>query len=152
MGYILKTSSITYKEDIIKEMSLEMGIPVKELEELVDLNLKYIKKSIIEKDYLLINLPNLCKLRLNYKLALDSVSGNSFQSPRILSLKRKITLLKSYKEKGGKIRLMCFKNPLYERLWRKFKLIRYNKNTYKKMESMIKELEEETNIIIEKIK
>ena len=47
---------------------------------------------------------------------------------------------------------MSFKNPLYERLWRKAKKIKYNKNTYKKMYSMIKELEEETNIIIEKIK
>ena len=152
MAYTLKTSSIFYKEDIIKEMSLEMNIPEKELMEIVDLNIKYIKKSVIEKDVLLINLPNLCKLRLNYKLALGSSTSASPNSTRIKSIKSKIELLKIERKKNNGYKLMSFKNPLYERLWRKAKRIKYNKNTYKNMYTIIKELEVETNEIIDKIK
>lgn len=151
MEYTLKTSSICYKEDIIKEMSLEMNIPEKELNEIIDLNIKYIKKSVTEKDLLLISLPNLCKLRLNYKLALGLSASNSGNSPNVQSIRSKILLLKSYRKEKDIHRLMFFKNPLYERLWRKFKRIKYNKNAYKQMYSMINELEEKTNEIIKEI-
>lgn len=151
MDYTLKMSSIIYKEDIIKEMSSEMGIPEKELEEIVNLNTKYIKKSILEKEYLLINLPNLCKLRLNYKLTIGSLVVSDSSRPRVESLKRKKILLDNYRLRKTRYKLMSFKNPLYERLWRKFKRVKYNKNSYVNMHSMIKELEEETNRIIQEI-
>lgn len=151
MEYTLKTSSICYKEDIIKEMSLEMNIAEKELSEIIELNIKYIKKSVIEKDFLLVSLPNLCKLRLNYKLALGLSASSSDNSPSIQSIRKKILLLKDYKDKKGGYKLITFRNPLYERLWRKFKRIKYNKNAYKQMFSMIRELEEETNRIIKEI-
>lgn len=151
MDYISKTPSIFYKEDIIKEMSSEMNISEKELEEIIDLNTKYIKKSVLEKDYLLINLPNLCKLRLNYKLSIGSLVVSSSNSIRVESLRRKKALLDNYRLRKERYKLMSFKNPLYERLWRKFKRIKYNKNSYTNMHSMIKELEEETNRIIKEI-
>lgn len=151
MAFTSKTSSIIYKEDIIREMSKEMGIPEEELFEIVDLNLKYIKKSVLEGDHLLINFPNLCKLRLNYKLALDSATNGSPGNKRKISLKKKISILAEKKLKKTRYPLLSFKNPLYERLWRKAKRIKYNKNPYKNMHNMIKELEEETNLIIEKI-
>ena len=151
MEYTSKISSICYKEDIIKEMSLELNIPEKEIKEIIDLNLKYIKKNVIEQNCLIINLPNLCKLRMNYKLALGSFyRGSSDKSLRNKSLKIKIDLLEEYRLKNGS-RLSSFKNPLYERLWRKMKRIKYNKYTYKKMYDMIKEVEDETNTIINKI-
>lgn len=151
MGYTSKTSSIFYKEDIIKEMSSEMNISEKELTEIIDLNTKYIKNSVLNKDYLLINLPNLCKLRLNYKLTIGSLVVSSSGSVRVESLKRKKFLLDNYRLRKERYKLMSFKNPLYERLWRKFKRIKYNKNSYVNMHSMIKELEEETNKIIKEI-
>lgn len=133
-------------------MSLELNIPESELKEIIDLNTKYIKKSVLENDYLLINLPNLCKLRLNFKLALDSATNGASDDKRRIALKKKIELLKVYKKNRIHFKLMSFNNPLYERLWRKAKRIKYNKNAYKKMHQMIRELEEETNKIIEKIK
>lgn len=144
-------SSITYKEDIIKEMSLELNIPESELKEIIDLNTKYIKKSVLETDCLLINLPNLCKIRLNYRLALDSATVGANNIKRVISLKRKIELLKAQKKDKNNFNLMSFNKPLYERLWRKAKRIKYNRYVYRKMYQMIRELEEETNKIIEKI-
>lgn len=151
MVFTSKTYSITFKDDIIKEMSIELDIPESELKEIIDLNIKYIKKSVIEKDILLINLPNLCKIRLNYKLSLGSASSTSSNNPRINSLRSKVKLLNEYRLRKDKCKLMSFKNPLFERLWRKSKRIKYNKNTYKKMYEMIRELEDETNKIIEEI-
>lgn len=146
---------ITYKEDIIKELSQELNISEKEIKEIVDLNISYIKKNAIEKDFVMINLPNLCKIRLNYRLALSSYAKTkNLKSERgkvkAESLSRKIEILRKYKYVNDT--LLNFKKPLFERLWRKFKRISIVNYIYTKMFSMIHELEEKTNEIIQEIR
>lgn len=139
-------NGITYKSDIIKELSKELGIPEKELQEIVNLNIDYIKKSAVEKDYLLISIPNLCKIRFNMKLGMSS---SAYRTLRREGVKKKVELLRKYKiESGGK--LLNFKLPLFDRLWRKAKMT-YKMHIYRDMYLMIKDVESRSNEIIEEI-
>ena len=69
------------------------------------------------------------------------------------SLVKKIKVLDDYKlnNKGWKT-LMNFNAPLFERLWKKSKRIKYTKYIYNKMYTTIIELEEIVNEIISKMK
>lgn len=145
--------TIFFKEDIVKEMSDELNIPEKELKELVDLNIKYIKESIEKKPILLISLPSLAKLRFNLKLGmsskyeckfLTSVSGKR----KYKSLTEKITLLSSFNSPG----LKSFNKPLAERLYKKIK--RYKKvfRVYASLYYLWSVVEKKNNEILEKIK
>lgn len=153
----LKTNSITYKKDIIKEMSNELSIPESEIEEIINLNIQYIKNSIIEKDYLLISFPNLCRIRLNVRLALSYVSNNKSnkykkRKVKVVQLKRKLDVFSQYKKDNKDWHnLMNLKNPLFERLLRKYKRIKYIKYISPNMYNMIEELEEITHKITNKI-
>ena len=157
MGFISKTNEIAYKEDIIKELSKELKISEKVLEEIININILYIKKSIIEKDYVLINIPNLCKIRLNNRLAKFSLAhlkkAKSIKSKiKIESLERKIKVLDNFKlEDKQWFKLLNYNTPLFERLWRKMKREKYITFLYKKMYKMIKDVEERTNEIIKEI-
>lgn len=141
-------NSITYKEDIVRKMSEETGIPEKELLEIVNMNISYIKRAAIEKDFVMISLPNLCKIRLNYRLASNSVK-NTKSVKKLVSLRKKIEFLKSVRKKYPG--LMNFNKPLFERLWRKSERKLYVSKIYVNMYSMIRQVEEKTNEIIMKI-
>lgn len=153
-----KTNSITYKEDIIKELSNELSISESEIEEIVNLNIQYIKKSIVEKDYLLISFPNLCRIRLNIRLALSYVSNNKSskytkRKIKVIQLKRKLDLFSQYKKDNRDWHnLMNLKKPLFERLLKKYKRMKYVNYISPNMYSMIEELEGITSEITNKIK
>lgn len=147
MAYISKQNNdICYKSDIIREVADELGIKESEVEEILDINIKYIKKSVKEKNIVIVNLPNLCKLRFNFNLGLSSWHANPTKRDYIGD---KIDLLKAYEKNN--LQTLNFKPPLYERLWRKLKRIKYVKKTYKNMFNMISEVEEESNRIIKEI-
>lgn len=149
----LKTNSITYKEDIIKELSEELSIPFKEIEEIVNLNIEYIKKSINENDNLIISLPNLCRIRLNHRLALSYIGqyGNTkykIRQKKVVQLKRKLENFSNYKiENKDWNNILNLKKPLFERLLKKSKRLKYVNNISQNMYKMINELEEITNQI-----
>ena len=149
-------SNIVYKEDIIKELSKELNISENEIKEIVDLNLSYIKESVLDKDYVMINLPNLCKLRLNYRLALSSFYNLKNKNKgiraerRFQALDRKIEILRQYKYKDDT--LLNFKKPLFERLFKKINKSPKIIYLYRKMNRIIFDLEKRTNEIIEQIR
>lgn len=151
-------NSISTKEDIIKELSIETGISEKELKEVVDLNIKYIKNKAVTSDYTIIRLPKLCTIRFNYRLGKSSlVYKNKLKKKettisKIQSLESKIRILEDVKSGTDNwMDLLNFSNPLFERLWRKYKKIKYIKFLYTKSNSIIEELEIKTNEIINKI-
>jgi hypothetical protein len=148
-------SSIAFKEDIIKELSKELNIPEKEIQEIVDINISYIKKSVKEKEYVIINLPNLCKIRLNFRLALSSFHYTK-KSNSIKKLEKREQLTKQIKvlKDSQKINrgLLNYKVPLFERLYRKAFRISHTKYIYSNMYKVIRDLENFTNNIIDTIK
>lgn len=134
---------VYYKEDIIKEMSLEMGIPEKEIAEIVNINISYIKKSIQDNDILLVSLPNLAKLRFNLRLGMSSRyehRDSKIHERKYKGLDRKIKLLSSYYCPS----LVNFKKPLFERLYRKMTRKKVT-GIYDKMYKMWAEIERENN-------
>lgn len=139
-------SAISFKSDIIKELSEELNIPEKELEEIVNLNIKYIKDGALNKDFLLINIPNLCKIRFNYRLASSSVK---FKTTRVEQVKRKLDLLKDYR-RNNKEKILNFKFPLFEKLWMKL-TDSFRRGVYKDMFRMIRDVEQRSNEIIQEI-
>lgn len=148
-------NSIYYKEDIIKELSEELNIPFKEIEEIVEINNKYIKKNILEKDYIQLSLPNLCTLRLNYRLAWSSCSylkksKTKSKIERLTSLERKIKILTDHR--FSQARLVNFKKPIFERLYNKWKRVKGLKYIYRIMYEIIGDLEKRTNEILNEIK
>ena len=147
MGYISKQNNdICYKSDIIKEVAAELGIKESEVQEILDVNIKYIKKNVKEKNVVLINLPNLCKLRFNFNLGLSSWYANPKKRDY---LGDKIDLLKEYEKNN--LQTLNFKPALYVRLWKKLKKTKFTKKIYKNIFNMISEIEEESNNIIKKI-
>ncbi len=148
MGYPSKQrkNEISYKSDIIEELAEELNLPKKEIEEIINLNIKYIKKSVLEKDYLIINLPNLCKLRFNFHLGMSSSLRTNVKNK---SVEKKVEILKEYR-KQNKALPLNFKHPLFYRLWKKIKRKREN-HMYVNMYKLVKEVEEESNKIIKEI-
>jgi len=151
-------NSIATTSDIIKEMSLELNIPESKIKEIVDLNIKFIKHKVKTSDYLIIRLPNLCTIRFNYRLGKSSFRnfkrlvkiGNS--EVKKDSLERRLNILEKIKsETDDWMDLVNFSNPLFERLWRKYRRIKYVEFIYKNSNKIIEDLEIETNNIINKI-
>lgn len=145
---------IYFKEDIIKELSQELNIPEKEIKEIVDINISYIKKNILEEPVTLIALPNLAKLRFNLKLGMSSTytleSRNSLSSAqRLQSNLKKIEVLKNL-EKSNRT-LINFNRPLFERLYKKIKREKA-KQIYDKMYHYWAVVEKKSNEILQKIK
>lgn len=141
---------VFYKKDIITEMSKEMGIPEKELEELININISYIKKSIVEKEILLVSLPNLTKLRFNLKIGMSSMHyhrESKIHKKKYDSLCKKVKLLSSYYSPS----LINFNKPLFERLYRKIKK-RKPRAVYETMYNMWADIEKENHRILKEIK
>lgn len=148
-----KDKAVFFKEDIVKEMSQELNIPEKEIQEIIDLNIKYIKKSVEENPILLISLPNLAKLRFNLKLGMSSkydkkglTSSSGIKSYEAIS--EKVDLLTSYKNP----RLANFKKPLSERLFKKITKFKKAFQVYDRMYHMWAAIEKKSNEILDKIK
>lgn len=134
---------VYYKEDIIEEMSKELGISIKELTEIVNTNISYIKKSIQENEILLISLPNLAKLRFNLRLGMSSRyehRDSKIHEKKVKGLDKKIKLLSSYYCPT----LVNFNKPLFERLYRKITK-KHVTGIYDKMYKMWAEIEKENN-------
>lgn len=147
------TKGIYFKEDIIDELAEETGISKKELTEIINLNIGYIKKTVIEKPVLLISLPNLAKLRFNLKLGMSSRYANADNNSALgirknESLDKKIELLSSYFQP----QLVSFNQPLFLRLYKK--IVRKSKITqiYQKMYKLWAEVERKSNEILKNIK
>lgn len=149
----VKDVGISFTEDIVKEMSEELGIPEKEIREIVDKNIQYIKKSVAEKPILLISLPNLTKLRFNLKLGMSSVFTNSklnsiSASKKVESLQGKVDLLKGYYNP----KLVSFNKPLFERFYKKITNYKKAFYIYDKMYHMWAVVERRSNEILKEIK
>lgn len=151
-------SSVATKEDIIKEMHDETGISVEELSEVININIDYIKNKIITTDYVLIRLPNLCTIRFNYRLGKSSLAHSKKlnktvkSEARIIALTAKINVLENVKLSTREWKnFLNFSNPLYERLWRKYKRVKHVDFIFSNSSRIIKELEERVNEIIIKI-
>ena len=144
---------IYFKEDIIEEISKELNISKKEVEEIINLNIKYIKKSILEKPVTLVSLPNLAKLRFNLKLGMSSKYFNSLNkslvSKREESLTKKIEVLLNLEKSNHT--LINFNKPLVERLYKKIKQTKA-KQIYIKMYNYWAEIERKSNEILAKIR
>lgn len=151
-------SSVVTKEDIIKEIHNETGIPIDELSEVVDINIDYIKNKVLTTDYVLIRLPNLCTIRFNYRLGKSSLAHSKKlnktvkSEAKIKALTAKLNVLENVKLSTEEWRnFLNFSNPLYERLWKKDKMVKRVNYIFSNSNKIIKELEEKANEIIIKI-
>lgn len=139
-------------------MHNETGIPIEELSEIIDLNIEYIKNKVLTTDYVLIRLPNLCTIRFNYRMGKSSLAHSKKlnktkkSEAKIKALEGKIKILEGVKTSTKEWKnFLNFSNPLYERLWRKYKRVKHVDFIFSNSEKIIKELEEKTNEIISKI-
>lgn len=148
---MVQTNEIAYKEDIIKEMSEEMGISERELKEIVDLNIDYINKKSEEEGCYIINIPNLCKIRLNQRIAMSSAKTYGNSKRKEIAKNNVEQLRRIRKDSGSRIHPYNYQPPLFLRLWKKLKMTKYPPNIYVKMDEMIREVEEKTNEIIKEI-
>lgn len=147
------SKGIYFKEDIIEELSQELKIPEKEIKEIIDLNIAYIKKSILEKPITLISLPNLAKLRFNLKLGMSSKythkkRGSASSIQRREAILKKIDVLTSLEKSNNS--LINFNKPLFERLYKKIKHQKA-KQVYDKMYHYWAVIERASNELLKKI-
>jgi len=101
-----KDKALYLTEDIIEELSEKTGKSKELLNDIMKHNLAYLKKSIVEdSNVVLINIPNMGKLRFNYYLGgcYDSKT-NTKRGEGYLS--EKLAYLKSFlkKEKGHELK------------------------------------------------
>lgn len=116
-----KNKDLVFSEEIIKELSQEIGIEEKYIEDIIDTNIKYIKSSIKERDdVLLISFPNLGKLALNYYLSLFSKRVQNF------NVEGKIKRLQDLMRNGSRD-LKNFKKPLIYKFGKKLQSAVFNK-------------------------
>lgn len=148
---MVRTEQIGYTEDIVKELAQELGIPESEVAEIVELNIKYIRKSSLEKDYVLINLPNLCKLRLNLRMAMSTVKQSKTKKGE--ALKKKIQTLWEYKQNHRGERLpLNFKESLFSRYFREINTLSRIKYISRNIYKVIEGIEIKAHEIIAKIR
>lgn len=117
-----KSKTLVFSEEIIQELSKELGIEEKYIEDIIDTNIKYVKQSVREKDdILLISFPNLGKLTLNYYLSLFSLRLKPF------NMQKKVELLQKIMREGGRD-LKNFKKPLVYKFGKKLQSDVFNDN------------------------
>ena len=103
---------ICFTEDILEELSAKTGKDKALLADIIKHNISYLKKSILTKDDLvLINFPNLGKMRFNYYLGLCTLSSkkNSVQNRYISN---KINYLKGILKNPEGNDIKNFNKPL----------------------------------------
>lgn len=86
-----ENKTILYKEDLLKKLAEQTGKDYDVLEEMVNINLKYIRDTALTGDDVIIKIPKLCKIYANYQLHL----GSYWQMFRKRSKNRKVTSVKS---------------------------------------------------------
>jgi hypothetical protein len=103
---------VCFTEDILEELSLRTGKDKKLLADIMKHNTSYLKKSIIaEEDLVLINFPNLGKMRFNYYLGLCTFTTKS-NSLHYKYLTNKINYLKAILKKPEGNEIKNFNKPL----------------------------------------
>lgn len=102
---------ITFTDDILEELSSRTGKSKELLKDILKHNIAYLKKSIISnEDLVLINFPNLGKMRFNYYLGGCTLSNNGATSYRYLANKMKYLKEVLKKPEGNDIK--NFNKPL----------------------------------------
>jgi nucleoid DNA-binding protein len=110
-----KNKTLVFSEEIISELAKELDLDEKYITDIVDTNIKYVKKSIAENDNILIvSFPNLGKLVLNYYLGLSSKTVQNF------NVEAKINLLQNIMKRTGKS-LKNFRRPLIYKFGKKLR-------------------------------
>lgn len=148
------SKGIYFKEDIIVELSKELGIPEKEIDEIININIDYIKHSILHKPITLISIPNLAKFRFNLKLGMSSNYTHSFNNSKASEVKKKalevkINILRSLGKDNNS--LVNFNKPLFERLYKK--IVREKARlVYDKMYNYWAVVERKSNEILSQIR
>lgn len=95
-------NNISFTEDIIKEVAKRTGKDEKLIEEIYKTNLKYIHEEIKKDDSIIIvNFPNLGKMRFNYYLGLCYLNSLSKSTHRAEIRRRTNTLKKILDENKG---------------------------------------------------
>lgn len=103
---------ICFTEDILEELSVKTGKDKAFLADIIKHNISYLKKSILTSDELvLVNFPNLGKMRFNYYLGVCILASkkNSVQHRYISN---KINYLKSILKKPEGNDIKNFNKPL----------------------------------------
>lgn len=102
---------IAFTEDILEELASRTGKDKDLLKDILKHNIAYLKKSIVEKeDLVLVNFPNLGKMRFNYYLGGCTLSNGGFKSYKYLS--DKIKYLKEVLKKPEGNDIKNFNKPL----------------------------------------
>ena len=118
-----KTSSnIQYTKDVIDELEKRTGKKREILEDIFEINLRYIHEIVTNTDEIIINFPRLGKLRLNYYFILSFYRLVRNKDAKIRVAER-IRRMKSIIEKSNRLR--SFNKPdiysIYRRLTKDYK-------------------------------
>jgi len=104
---------ISFTDDILEELSSRTGKDKELLRDILKHNISYLKKSIISNDELvLINFPNLGKMRLNYYLCGCTISSKGKDNSKYEYLSKKIKYLKDLLKKPDGNEIKNFNKPL----------------------------------------
>lgn len=104
---------ICFTEDILEVLSAKTGKDQALLADIIKHNISYLKKSIIsDKELVLINFPNLGKMRFNYYLGLCTISDNRDNLKHYSYISDKIKYLKEILKKPNGNDIKNFNKPL----------------------------------------
>lgn len=104
---------ITFTDDILEELSKRTGKEKDLLKDILKHNIAYLKKSILTNDELvLINFPNLGKMRFNYYLGGCTLSSKNNQSVKYKYLSNKMKYLRDILKKPEGNDIKNFNKPL----------------------------------------
>lgn len=103
---------ICFTEDILDVLSAKTGKDKVLLADIIKHNIAYLKKEIVSNNELvLVNFPNLGKMRFNYYLGLCVISDSGY-SKRYKYISHKIEYLKNILKKSGGNDIKNFNKPL----------------------------------------
>lgn len=104
---------IYFTEDILELLSAETGKNKELLADIIKHNISYLKKSIIsDEELVLVNFPNLGKMRFNYYLGLCVLSYNRDNTKHYKYVTNKVRYLKSLLKIPGANEIKNFNKPL----------------------------------------
>ena len=104
---------ICFTDDILELLSAKTGKNKALLADIIKHNISYLKKSIIsDEELVLVNFPNLGKMRFNYYLGLCVLSYNSDNTKHYKYVTNKVRYLKSLLKIPGANEIKNFNKPL----------------------------------------
>jgi hypothetical protein len=104
---------ICFTDDILEELSSRTGKDVKLLRDILKHNISYLKKSILSNEELvLINFPNLGKMRFNYYLGGCALASKEGQTKKYKYLSDKLKYLREILKKPEGNDIKNFNKPL----------------------------------------